>query len=110
MEAFLSDYVRLLLMLCLPPIVFGLAVWLLYRVYCLLVGDGQGRPLLAATAALSTPLRELGHLAVCMISFHRVEDACLLDLRDPNGEWGFVEHSYNPRNPVAVLGYFLYAL
>jgi hypothetical protein len=34
----------------------------------------------------------------------------LLNLNDPNGEFGFVEHSYNPRNPVALLGNFFYAL
>ena len=110
MGTFLSCFLQLLLLTCLPPFVFGLAAWGLQWFYRMLVGDRQGRPLLVAVSALSTPLREMGHVLACMLSFHRIEEMRLLDLQAPDGEWGFVEHSYHPRNPIAIFGNFLYAL
>jgi hypothetical protein len=95
---------------CLPPVLFGLAVWGCRQAYCFFVGEDAGRPLILAASALSTLLRELGHAMMAVLTLHRIEDFCLLNVYDPDGELGFVEHSYNPRNPIAVLGNFFYAL
>lgn len=108
--SFLSAFAQIIMLSCLPPVLFGLAVWGCRQVYCLFVGEDSGRPLILAASALSTPLRELGHAMMAVLTLHRIEDFCLLNLYDPDGELGFVEHSYNPRNPIAVLGNFLYAL
>ena len=110
MSSFLSLFVQMLTLCCLPPLLFGVAVWGCRKLYCLFVGEDSGRPLILAASALSTPLREAGHAIMAVICLHRVEDMRLCNLHDPDGEFGFVEHSYNPRNPIAVLGNFLYAL
>lgn len=106
----LSCFFQIVFLTCLPPLVFGLAVWGCRQLFCLFVGDDSGRPLQIAFSALSTPLREVGHMITAIIGLHRIEDMCLLNLHDMDGEFGYVEHSYNPRNPVAVLGNLLYAL
>lgn len=108
--SFLSSFLQIIALSCLPPVLLGLAVWGCRQAYCFFAGSDSGKPLILAVSVLSTPLRELGHAAMAMLTFHRIEDFCFLNLYDPDGELGFVEHSYNPRNPVAVLGNFLYAL
>ena len=108
--SFISSFTQIMMLTCLPPVLFGLAVWGCRQAYCLFVGEDAGRPLILAASALSTPLRELGHAMMAVLTLHRIEDFCLLNVNDPDGELGFVEHSYNPRNPIAVLGNFFYAL
>ena len=108
--SFVSSLTQIIMLTCLPPVLFGLAVWGCRQAYCLFVGEDSGRPLILAASVLSTPLRELGHAMMAVLTFHRIEDFCLLNAYDPDGELGFVEHSYNPRNPIAVLGNFFYAL
>jgi len=108
--SFISSFTQILMLSCLPPCLFGLAVWGCRQAYCFFVGEDAGRPLILAASALSTPLRELGHAMMAVLTFHRIEDFCLLNVYDTDGELGFVEHSYNPRNPIAVLGNFFYAL
>ena len=108
--SFLASFAQILMLCCLPPVLFGLAVWGCRQAYCFFVGEDSGRPMILAASVLSTPLRELGHAAMAVLTFHRIEDFCLLNVYDANGELGFVEHSYNPRNPIAVLGNLFYAL
>lgn len=110
MENFLLVYIQVLLLTLAAPIVLGLAVWAIQRLFCYLVGAGVGRPILLGASSLATFLRESGHMCACLIFFHRITDIKLLDLRDPDGELGFVEHSYDPRNPIALLGNLFYAL
>ena len=108
--SFISSFTQIIMFSCLPPILFGLAVWGCRQAYCFFVGEDAGKPLILAASVLSTPLRELGHAMMAVLTLHRIEDFCLLNVYDPDGELGFVEHSYNPRNPIAVLGNFFYAL
>ena len=110
MGNFLTVFASLALLTLAPPVVFGLAVWLCQRLFCALVGEYSGRPLLLAAHCLSTPLREAGHALGCLLFFHRVEEISFFNPNDPDGELGFVEHSYNPRNPLALLGNLAYAL
>jgi hypothetical protein len=92
------------------PLGFGVAVYFCNRTFCSLVGTGRGRPILFGLHVVLTPLREFAHLVACMITFHHVQDFCLLNLHDPEGELGFVEHDYDRKNPVAVFGNYLFAL
>lgn len=110
MGAFFSYFAQIVCLICLPPVLFGLAVWGCRQLYVWFVGDDSGRPLIVFSSVLSTPLREAGHAMMAVMFLHRVEDMRLLKLHDPKGEFGYVEHSYNPHNPVAVLGNFFYAL
>ena len=63
--SFLVSFAQILMLCCLPPVLFGLSVWGCRQLYCLFVGEDSGRPLVLAASALSTPLRELGHADGC---------------------------------------------
>ncbi len=110
MGNFFSLFLQILLFTAAPFVVFGLAVWFLRQVFAQLVGMKSGRPFLIGTFALSTPLREAGHVAMAVLFWHRVEEVRFLDLNAADGEMGYVEHSYHPRNPIALLGNFFFAL
>lgn len=109
MGTFLSCFLQVLLLTCGPSLIFGVALSFCRALFVMMVGEEHRRFLLVALAP-STPLRELGHALFAILFFHRVTDARFLDLHDPDGELGYVEHSYNPRNPVAILGNFFYIL
>ena len=106
----LTCFLEILCLFCLPSVLIGIAVWGCRTLYCFFVGNRSGLVLIKAVSVLSTPLREAGHAMMAVAFWHRVEDMQLLNLNDPDGEFGFVEHSYNPRNPVALLGNFFYAM
>lgn len=108
--AFLNYYLQILIFTCLLPLGLGLGVYFCNRAFCVLVGRRRGRPLLLFLHALLTPVREFAHLVACVLTFHQVSDFCLLNLRDPEGELGFVEHSYNRKDPIAVFGNYLFAV
>ena len=107
---FFEYYFQIILFTAALPLGFGIAVYFCNRTFCSLVGTGRGRPILFGLHVILTPIRELAHLVACMVSFHRVQDFCLLNLHDPEGEIGFVEHDYDRKNPVAVLGNYLFAV
>ncbi len=108
--SFLEYYLQILIFTAALPLGLGLGVYFLYRTFCSLVGQGRGKPILWLLHVILVPMREFAHLVACVVSFHRVHDFCLLNPHDPEGELGFVEHSYNRKNPVAVLGNFLFAV
>ena len=108
--SFLEYYLQILIFTAALPLGLGLAVYFIYRTFCSLVGYGRGKPILWGLHVILVPVREFAHLIACVVSFHRVHDFCLLNPHDPEGEIGFVEHSYNRKNPVAVLGNFLFAV
>lgn len=110
MTNLLSCFLQVLLLTCVIPIAFGLAVYICRGIFISLVDPHSGRQLLVGCLAPSTPLRELGHAVAAVLFMHRITECSFLNPHDPDGELGFVEHSYNPRNPVAVLGNLFYAL
>ena len=110
MGNFLSLFIQILFLSTGPILVLGLATWLLRQLFVQLVGTNAGRPFLLGSFALSTPLREAGHVAMAVLFWHRVEQARFLDLDAVDGEMGYVEHSYHPRNPIAQLGNFFFAI
>ena len=107
---FLEYYLQIIVFTAALPLGFGIAVYFCNRAFCSLVGTGRGRPILFGLHVILTPIREFAHLVAAMISFHRVQDFCLLNLHDPEGEIGFVEHDYDRKNPVAVFGNYLFAV
>jgi hypothetical protein len=110
MGNFFSLFLQIILCTVAPFLVLGLAVWFLRQVFAQLVGTNSGRPFLLGSFALSTPLREAGHVAMAVLFWHRVEEVRFLDLNALDGEMGYTEHSYHPRNPIALLGNFFFAL
>lgn len=109
MGTFLITYIRVLLFTTAAPLLFGVVCCFCNRLFCLLVGHESGRPLMLAVSVLSTPLREAGHAIFAVLFCHRIEGIALFTLRGEEGELGYVEHSYNPRNPVALLGNLFFA-
>ena len=109
MGELLSCFWQILLLSCAPFALFGIAVYFCRGCFIYLMGR-HGERFTVCFLALSTPLREVGHVCMATIFAHRVGDVCFLNLHDPDGELGYVEHSYTPRNPIAILGNFFYAL
>lgn len=107
---FWTCFVEILGLFCFSSVLIGLIVWACRSLYCFFVGNQSGYRLIKAASVLSTPMREVGHAMMAVLFWHRIEDVQLLNIGDPDGEFGFVEHSYNPRNPVALLGNFFYAM
>lgn len=110
MAVVISSFFQILLLSCGPLVVLGLAVYFCRALFSFFLGREQGRQLQLLFLAPSAPLREIAHALAAMLFFHSVSEVGFLELHDPNGELSFVEHSYNPRNPVALLGNFVYAL
>jgi hypothetical protein len=65
-----------------------------------------GRRGVLATAWIGTPIHELGHLLQCFIWGHRVTRVKFLQLNNPNGVLGYVEHQYNPGSVYQQIGNF----
>lgn len=108
--AFLGSFLQLILLLFLPVVALGLFVRCAYRLFCVLIGNAGGRGLLTAAHVPFTPVRELAHLLAAVLFGHRVTNFRILRLGAPDGELGFVEHSYRKGNPVAALGNLAVAL
>ena len=56
------------------------------------------------TAAIGTPVHELGHAIMCLIFGHKITDMKLWIPRPENGVYGYVAHSYNQKNLWQKLG------
>ncbi len=111
MANYLSCLLQILLLVCGPLAVLGCAVYLLRTLFTYLVGhESIGRRMLVLALAPSTPIRVLGGAAMSILFGHSIDDICFLNVRDPDGELGFVENSYNPFNPIAQLGKLFLAL
>ena len=97
-------YVGRLLVLSLGTVVVcGLAVHLCARLFARLWGFGS-RTVFDLTALIGTPVHELGHAAMCLVFWHRIDRVKLLSLGARDGAYGYVEHSYNRGNLWARLG------
>ncbi len=110
MARFLSCFAQLLLYSLVPFAVFGLLIYCCRRLFCLFVTPENGKPLLLAVSVLSVPVRVAGQAVACFLFAHRIEDICFFDPHAEDGEYGFLDHSYNPKNPLAVVGNFFFAL
>jgi hypothetical protein len=63
-----------------------------------------------ATAWIGTPIHELGHAIMCLLFRHRIIKIKLLQLNDPNGILGYVEHAYNTKSIYQRVGTFFIGL
>ncbi len=59
---------------------------------------------------LGTPIHELGHALMCVIFRHEIREIRLFRPDRRTGQLGFVEHSFNPRNPYHQVGNFFIAI
>lgn len=60
-----------------------------------------------ATGFIGTPIHELSHAFMCLVFLHKINEIKLFQT-DESGVLGYVNHSYNRRNPYKVAGnYFI---
>lgn len=57
-------------------------------------------------AWLGTPVHELSHVLFALIFLHRVESVAFFEPDPDTGTLGYVRHTWNKRNPWALLGNF----
>lgn len=81
----------------------GFAVRLCSKLFAALWGSRSGT-VFDVTSVIGTPIHELGHAVTCPLFGHKIGRVRLWSPRAENGVYGYVEHSYNRRNPWARLG------
>ena len=59
-----------------------------------------------ATAWIGTPIHELGHLLMCRLFKHEIIKFKLLDLKDPDGILGYVNHEWDRKSLYQNIGNF----
>lgn len=84
-------------------VICGLAVRLFSRAFAHISGTGSG-DIFDITSLIGTPVHELGHALMCLLFGHKIKRIQLWSPTHTNGVYGFVEHSYNRKNPWARLG------
>lgn len=85
-------------------VVCGLVAWLARQTFMYFVGN-SATAVLYASSVVGTPVHELGHALMCIPFAHRITDMkLLLPPSRRSRTLGYVEHSYNRKNPWAVFG------
>lgn len=100
---YLLYLLKILLMTLGTLIACGFAVRLCAMLFSNLIGY-KSITFFNITAAIGTPIHELGHAAMCILFAHRITDICLWSPSAENGVYGYVQHSYNRKNVWARLG------
>ncbi len=98
-------YIGQLLALTLGVMVAcGLVAWMARKIFMYFVGD-SATLILYASSIIGTPVHELGHALMCIPFAHRITDMkLLLPPSRRSRTLGYVQHSYNRKNPWAVFG------
>lgn len=111
MANYLSCFWQILLWSIGPLLLCGVAVYVCRTLFTYLSGEERlSRGVLTLALAPSTPIRVLGSAAMAWLFGHKIHAIRFLDLHDAEGELGYVENSYHPLNPVALLGKLFYAV
>lgn len=84
---------------------FGLAIWLLNRVFYRLMGK-HGRAAGIAAGCIGTPVHELGHAFFCVIFGHKIVELKLFQPSGKGGALGYVKHTFNKKNLYHQIGNF----
>ena len=99
---YLLYFAELLLLTLGSVTVCGVVSYLTERLF---VRMTDSTAMLYISSVVGTPIHELGHALMCLLFGHRItEMRLLLPPNHSSGTLGYVAHSYNPRNPWAVLG------
>ena len=90
--------------------IFGLILYLLARMtrtsFVKSVGVNAD---MYFTGWLGTPVHEMGHAIFCIPFGHTITEMKLFTPKSDDGSLGYVNHSYNPRNPWHQIGNFFIA-
>jgi hypothetical protein len=86
--------------------VVGFLISLINRFFYSLVNNNM--VVCYATGIIGTPIHELSHAAMCVVFTHRITEIKLFQVDPASGVLGYVNHSYNKRNPYQLMGnYFI---
>lgn len=91
-------------------VICGLVVSLCERIFTKLVGSGSGYAAIIASSIVGTPIHELGHAIMCLLFWHKINDIKFWQSPTNDGTLGYVNHSYNPKNPYQVFGNMFIAI
>ncbi len=86
--------------------ILGLLLHFISRLTFKSLENAFGRKGVYLVAWLGTPVHELGHALFCFLFLHRIEEIHLFNPDPVTGTLGYVNHTWNRRNPWAVLGNF----
>jgi len=86
--------------------IFGLLLNIVSQITFKSLEKAFGHRGVYVVAWLGTPVHELGHALFCFPFFHRIEEIHLFRPDPVTGNLGFVYHTWNRKNPWAVLGNF----
>lgn len=70
-----------------------------------LLADTFGFNAVRMTAFIGTPVHELGHIIMCLIFGHKIEEVCWFPDRKSSAALGSVTHTYNRKNFYQKLGF-----
>ena len=102
---FFYHFIYLLGIFILASFLVGLCEKYFYRLF-----GGKGRAVCIALGCVGTPLHESGHALMCLLFGHKIRKIVFFQPNSDDGCLGYVEHSYNNRNPYQVIGCFFIAI
>lgn len=100
---YLLSFAQILLLSLGVILVCGFAVRFFSFAFARISGTGSG-DIFDITSIIGTPVHELGHAVMCLLFGHKIKRIKLWSPRHEDGVYGFVEHTYNRKNPWARLG------
>lgn len=59
-----------------------------------------------STAIIGVPIHEMGHVIMCKLFGHHVDEIRFIQFGNPDGTMGYVNHSYNSKNLYHRIGMF----
>ncbi len=89
-----------------PLFLFAAVLHLLERFTSRRLTDRFGWWAVLWTGWIGTPIHELSHAAACVLFLHKIKDIALFKPDRRTGCLGYVNHTYNRRNPYHVIGNF----
>lgn len=104
-----SNYLVYMLILVGVLVVTAYLIGLMHKVFISKTGK-LGYNLHKITAIVGTPIHELGHLSMNIIFRHDVMEYKLLQLSSKDGEFGYVNYTYNRKSLYQRVGNFFTAL
>lgn len=87
-------------------VIFGLLLGIIERATLRTLLRSYGEKSIIITGMIGTTIHELSHFLMCKIFFHKVNNVKLFSFKIKDNTLGYVNHSYNRKNPYARLGNF----
>lgn len=109
MGNFIVYYLKILLYTIGALIVCGFLTYLINYAYTFFVFNSTGKWLIKVSSLIGTPIHEFGHIIMCVIFRHKINEVSFNCFDDDN-TLGYVRHSYNTKSFYQQLGNFFIGL